>query len=172
MKLRAMFVCGVVLLLSAISVADEGMWLFNAFPNAKVKAKYGFAPDPAWLDHVRLSSVRFNNGGSGSFVSPDGLTFTNHHIASTCLGQISTPQKDFQKIAFYAKTRAEEGYYLLKGTLTEYTTNDVKELCGGRVECVWRKMESKDKPVYARSRDVSLKSFPQDLDEAPKKKSP
>ena len=65
------------------------------------------------------------------------------------------------------KTRAAEGYYLLKGTLTEFTTNDVKELCGGRVQCVWTKVESKDKPVYARSRDVSLKSFPQDL-EAPK----
>jgi hypothetical protein len=69
------------------------------------------------------------------------------------------------------KTRAEEGYYLLKGTLTEYTSNEVKELCGGRVECAWRKVGDKDKTVYARSRDVSLKSFPQDLDEAPKKKN-
>ncbi len=92
----------------SIALADEGMWLFNHFPSAKVKAKYGWAPDQAWLDHVRLSSVRFNNGGSGSFVSADGLTFTNHHVGATCLQQISTPEKDFYKIAFYAKTRAEE----------------------------------------------------------------
>ena len=68
------------------------------------------------------------------------------------------------------KTRVDEAYYVLKGTLTEYTTNEVKELCGGRVECAWRKLDDKDRKVYARSREVSLKSFPQDLDEAPRKK--
>ncbi len=105
---RILLPCIAALLLSSLALADEGMWLFNKFPSAKVKAKYGWAPDQAWLDHVRLSSVRFNNGGSGSFVSADGLTFTNHHVGATCLQQISTPEKDYYKIAFYAKTRAEE----------------------------------------------------------------
>jgi hypothetical protein len=108
MKTRALILTALVLLLTGISLADEGMWLYEAFPVAKVKAKYGWAPDQAWLDHVRLSSVRFNNGGSGSFVSADGLTFTNHHVAATCLSQISTPEKDFYKIAFYAKSRQQE----------------------------------------------------------------
>ena len=87
--------------------ADEGMWLYNAFPGARVKAKYGFAPSQSWLDHIRLSSIRFNNG-TGSFVSPDGLAFTNHHIASECIHNISTGGKDYMKSGFYARTRAEE----------------------------------------------------------------
>jgi len=88
--------------------ADEGMWLYNAFPKDEMKAKYGFAPDQQWLDHVRLSSVRFNNGGSGSFVSADGLTFTNHHVGAVCVQQLSTPGHDYMKLGYYAKTQAEE----------------------------------------------------------------
>jgi len=88
--------------------ADEGMWLYNAFPTNTVKAKYGFEPTQAWLDHVRLGSVRFNNGGSGSFVSPDGLTFTNHHVGAVCVQQLSTHGHDYIKEGFYAKTQAEE----------------------------------------------------------------
>jgi hypothetical protein len=88
--------------------ADEGMWLYNAFPKDKVKAKYGFEPTQDWLDHVRLGSVRFNNGGSGSFVSPDGLTFTNHHVGAHCVQQISTHGHDYIKEGFSAKTQADE----------------------------------------------------------------
>src|SRR6266849_6307476 len=93
---------------SSPSSADEGMWLYNAFPKEKVQAKYGFAPTQQWLDHVRLSSVRFNNGGSGSLVSADGLTFTNHHVGAECIQQLSTGGRDYMKTGFYAKTRAEE----------------------------------------------------------------
>src|SRR4051812_34578893 len=92
---------------AAVVAADEGMWLFNAFPSAAVKAKYGFEPTAAWLDHVRLSSVRFSNG-SGSFVSADGLTLTNHHIAAGCLHDLSTAARDYMKTGFYARTRADE----------------------------------------------------------------
>src|SRR5512141_2319358 len=91
-----------------VAAADEGMWLYNAFPVAKVKAKYGFEPTQAWLDHAQRASVRFNNGGSGSFVSADGLAFTNHHVAQTCLAQLGTAEHDYMKTGFYAKTRAEE----------------------------------------------------------------
>src|SRR5450756_2881576 len=105
---RIVLILTVALLLAGVAVADEGMWLYNHFPTDKVKAKYGWAPDQAWLDHVRSASVRFNNGGSGSFVSADGLTFTNHHVAATCLQQISTPEKNYYKLSFLAKTRAEE----------------------------------------------------------------
>ncbi len=104
---RILAFCFAALILSGMALADEGMWLFNKFPSAKVKAKYGWAPDQAWLDHVRLSSIRFNNG-SGSFVSPDGLAFTNHHIAAGCIHDLSTAEHDYMKTGFYAKTRAEE----------------------------------------------------------------
>src|SRR5215471_14651743 len=95
-------------LLSWPASADEGMWLYNAFPKDKVRAKYDFAPSQQWLDHVRLGSVRFNNGGSGSFVSADGLTFTNHHVGSECIHDLSTGGKDYVQAGFYAKTQAEE----------------------------------------------------------------
>jgi len=84
------------------------MWLYNAAPKDKIKSKYGFDLTQEWLDHVRLGSVRFNNGGSGSFVSPDGLTFTNHHVGAGCVQQLSTEGKDYIKTGFYAKTQAEE----------------------------------------------------------------
>jgi hypothetical protein len=109
MKRALLLLCLLGSLLSNFyAFGDEGMWLYNAFPKDKVKAKYGFEPSQQWLDHVRLSSVRFNNGGSGSFVSPDGLTFTNHHVGATCVQQLSTGGKDYMKAGFYAKTRAEE----------------------------------------------------------------
>ena len=96
------------LLCSSVAVADEGMWLYNEPPKDKIKAKYGFDLTQPWLDHIRLSSVRFNNGGSGSFVSPDGLTFTNHHVGAACVQQLSTEGHDYIKTGFYAKTQADE----------------------------------------------------------------
>lgn len=88
--------------------ADEGMWPFNNVPRAEIRKKYGFDLTDAWLKKVQLASVRFNSGGSGSFVSADGLVMTNHHIASDVLQKISTPQKDYIKEGFYAPTRDQE----------------------------------------------------------------
>jgi hypothetical protein len=88
--------------------ADEGMWPFNNVPRAEIKRRYGFDVTDAWLKRVQMASVRFNNGGSGSFVSPDGLVMTNHHIASDVLQQLSTADKDYLKNGFVAHTRAEE----------------------------------------------------------------
>jgi len=102
----ALLVCAFVF--SNLAIADEGMWLYNEPPKDKIKAKYGFELTQEWLDHIRLSSVRFNNGGSGSFVSADGLTFTNHHVGAACVQQLSTEGRDYIKTGFYAKTQAEE----------------------------------------------------------------
>ncbi|HYH00423.1 MAG TPA: S46 family peptidase [Terriglobales bacterium] len=105
---RGILIATLILAIAGMAVAEEGMWLFNHPPTAKIKAKYGFELTQPWLDHTRLSSVRFNNGGSGSFVSPEGLTFTNHHVAQTCLYGLSKEGQDLYKTGFYAKTRAEE----------------------------------------------------------------
>src|SRR5260221_4767153 len=88
--------------------ADEGMWLFNNPPRKHLKEKYNFEPTEAWLDHVQKSSVRFNSGGSGSFVSPSGLVMTNHHVGLGALQKLSKKGKDYVKDGFYAKTLAEE----------------------------------------------------------------
>ncbi len=88
--------------------ADEGMWLFNRPPKKELQERYGFDPTPEWLAHVQKSSVRFNNGGSGSFVSADGLVMTNHHVGADCLQKLSDAAHNYLHDGFYAKTRAEE----------------------------------------------------------------
>src|SRR6516165_4241117 len=101
-------VCSLVLLQTSAVAADEGMWTFDNPPAKQLQERYNFTPTQEWLDHVRLSSVRFNDGGSGSFVSPRGLALTNHHVALGQLQKISTPQKDYVRDGFYARTQAEE----------------------------------------------------------------
>jgi hypothetical protein len=88
--------------------ADEGMWLYNQFPKQALKAKYGFEPSDEWLKHVRLSSVRFNSGGSGSFVSSGGLVMTNHHVGADALAKMSTAERDLVKLGYHATSNAEE----------------------------------------------------------------
>ncbi len=70
--------------------ADEGMYLFNDLPRELLKERYDFDPSQKWADDLRLASVRFNSGGSGSFVSSNGLVLTNHHVASDTLQKVST----------------------------------------------------------------------------------
>ena len=108
MKRRLGALAVALCLACGVAAADEGMWLFNRAPVQRIKAKYGFAPSQAWLDHLRLGSVRFNNGGSGSFVSADGLAFTNHHVGRECVQDLSTKEKDYIQSGFLAKTNAEE----------------------------------------------------------------
>ena len=107
MKLRslALFLAP---LLAATARADEGMWLYSAPPREQIKAKYGFDVTDAWLEHLMKSSVRFNSGGSGSFVSADGLVITNHHVAADDLQKLSNEQNNYLRDGFYAKTAAEE----------------------------------------------------------------
>jgi Peptidase S46 len=108
------FTCALILAFFALqtlpitAIADEGMWTFNNVPRAEIKKKYGFDVTDEWLKKVQLASVRFNNGGSGSFVSPSGLVLTNYHIVEDIVNEVSTPQKDLAKEGFVARTRAEE----------------------------------------------------------------
>ncbi len=108
MKLRSRLVILAAFIAGGALRADEGMWLFSAAPRAQIKAKYGFDLTDAWLDHVRLSSVRFNSGGSASFVSADGLVLTNHHVAADSLQKMGSKEKNILRDGFYAKTQADE----------------------------------------------------------------
>src|SRR5438034_630717 len=97
-----------LLLGPAFVSGDEGMWTFDNPPIQQLQTRYGFTPAGKWLDHVRLSSVRFNDGGSGSFVSPRGLVLTNHHVALGQLQKVSSPAKDYAKDGFHARSASEE----------------------------------------------------------------
>jgi hypothetical protein len=88
--------------------ADEGMWLFNDPPQKVLKERYGFEPTEEWLRHLQRASVRFNSGGSGSFVSSDGLVMTNQHVGADALHKLSTPEIDYVARGFHARTREEE----------------------------------------------------------------
>jgi hypothetical protein len=88
--------------------ADEGMWLFNNPPLKQLKEKYQFEPTPQWLEHLQKSSVRFNSGGSGSFVSSTGLVITNHHVGLDTLQKASTEKVNYVHDGFYAKSQKDE----------------------------------------------------------------
>ncbi len=94
--------------LASLAAAEEGMWTFDNPPVKQLQEKYNFTPTQEWLDHLRLSSVRFNDGGSGSFVSATGLVLTNHHVALGQLQKVSSPQKDYVADGFLARTPEEE----------------------------------------------------------------
>lgn len=93
---------------SSMARPDEGMWLFDGLPLKVLKEKYNFEPSPEWLEHVRLGSVRFDTGGSGSFVSPNGLVMTNHHVALTTIQAVSTPEKDWVEPGFSSRLYGSE----------------------------------------------------------------
>ncbi len=109
-KLSTVLVLFVVTLLvfAPIMRAEEGMWTFDNPPMKQLAAKYNFHPTQAWLDHLRLSSVRMNDGGSGSFISADGLLLTNHHVARGQLQKNSTAEHDYIANGFYATTPDQE----------------------------------------------------------------
>src|SRR5689334_16469310 len=82
------------------TMADEGMWLFNNPPRKQLKEKYGFDITDSWLDHVQKSSVRFNSGGSGSFVSEDGLVMSNHHVGADALQKFGDKDHNYLRDGF------------------------------------------------------------------------
>ncbi len=88
--------------------SDEGMWLLNEPPRERLKEKYGFDLTKEWLEHAQLASIRFNNGGSGSFVSGNGLIITNHHIGADAMQKLRTAKRDLYRDGFLARKRSEE----------------------------------------------------------------
>jgi V8-like Glu-specific endopeptidase len=113
--------------------ADEGMWTFDAFPAAKMRADYGWAPDQAWLDRVRSVAVRLTGGCSASFVSPEGLILTNHHCVADCLHSLSSAKVDYLKNGFSAARAGEKlcpGQQAEVVTAIRDVTSDIKAAIG------------------------------------------
>ena len=94
--------------LSFAAFADEGMWLYNQPPRQLLQERYQFDATDVWLEHLQKSCVRFNSGGSGSFVSKDGLLITNHHVGADALQKLSAKGKDYVRDGFHAHKRGEE----------------------------------------------------------------
>ncbi|WP_426748143.1 S46 family peptidase [Myxococcus faecalis] len=157
---RALLALG--LLLSLPAVADEGMWTYDAFPVEAVKKAHGFTPTQAWLDKVRLGSVRLAGGCSASFVSPEGLVMTNHHCIRGCIEDLSSPKEDLLAKGFQARTPAEErrcpkveANQLVKMTdVTERMNTATKGLSGAAFNTALKKEMSAVESACATSTDV------------------
>lgn len=102
------FIPLIVVASATCALADEGMWLFNSPPTQQLKQKYNFEPTPQWLEHLQKSSVRFNSGGSGSFISANGLVITNHHVGLDTLQKISSEKNNYVRDGFYARSQKDE----------------------------------------------------------------
>ena len=157
---RALLALG--LLMSLPAAADEGMWTYDAFPVEAVNKAHGFTPTQAWLDKVRLGSVRLAGGCSASFVSPDGLVMTNHHCVRGCIEDLSSPKEDLLARGFQARTPAEErrcpkveANQLVKMTdVTERMNAATKGLAGAAFNTALKKEMSAVESACATSTDV------------------
>jgi Peptidase S46 len=152
-KFRPVVVLLAAFTLSAVleSRAEEGMWTYDNVPVKLLKEKYEFTPTQAWLDHLRLSSVRLNDGGSGSFVSPEGLLLTNHHVARGQLQKNSTAEHDYLRDGFYADTNEKE----MKSPDLEVNVLAGMENVTARVQGAARGITDQAKAMKAREAEIA-----------------
>ena len=104
---RSVFVVVALAASTLVGHANEGFWTFNRIPRAAIKQALGVDLTDRWIERVQQASVRFPSG-SGSFVSPDGLVLTNHHVSLDLLHKLSTPQRDFASKGYVAADRSQE----------------------------------------------------------------
>jgi hypothetical protein len=105
---RALLLNCCLALASGSALAAEGMWTLDNLPADKIAKEYGFRPSAEWGERVMHSSARLAGGCSGSYISASGLVLTNHHCARSCVEDLSTADKDYNKLGFLARTRKEE----------------------------------------------------------------
>lgn len=103
-----MTAAGLLVAMAACGRADEGMWLFSAPPAERLVRDHGVRLTDVWLERLQRSCVRVNSGGSGAFVSADGLVLTNHHVAAQAIQKLGTASRDLLRDGFQARTLAEE----------------------------------------------------------------
>jgi hypothetical protein len=134
--------------------AEEGMWTFDNFPIARANQTLGTNIDQAWLDRVRLSSVKFG-GCSAGLVSAEGLVMTNNHCVATCVANLSTQAVNYAETGFTPRTREEE--LKCPGGSAEILTNiaDVTE----RMQAAGAGLEGQ---AFTRARDAEASRIEQE----------
>jgi hypothetical protein len=145
------FIAAALIAVTPVIRAEEGMWTFDNPPLKQLAAKYNFHPSQAWLDHLRLSSVRLNDGGSGSFVSPDGLLLTNHHVARGQLQKNSTAEHDYLRDGFYAPTPDKE----MKSADLEINVLMGMQDVTGRVQGAAKSIKDEKQALRAREAEIA-----------------
>jgi hypothetical protein len=108
--------CGALLAVAAaLSPArcDEGMWLPQELSDQVIAEMRdrgcALTKDGIWnTAGTGVANAIVHMGATGSFVSPDGLILTNHHVAFGSVQRISTPEKNYIEHGFLARTRADE----------------------------------------------------------------
>ncbi|MDR3683772.1 MAG: S46 family peptidase [Geothrix sp.] len=157
MKPRSLALSLLALTLAAASLrAEEGMWTFDNLPTKQISEKYGWAPDQAWLDHVRLSVLRFP-GGSGSFVSKDGLVLTNHHVGRGWIQRVSSKDADYVKNGFAAATREQELKVPGLEVMTLMATDNITERLAKAVKAGLPEKEA------LKAREVEIEKIKQEM---------
>jgi hypothetical protein len=159
--LLALFVVAPVAFVPVAAFADEGMWTIDHFPVAQVAKAYGFTATPAFLDHIRASSVRLP-GCSGSFVSGGGLIMTNHHCARGCVLALSDPQHNFVADGYYAKTPQDErtcpGFQIVSLLGITHVTKQVTAATAGAAGAAYN---AKQRAVFASIESACANGDPQ-----------
>jgi hypothetical protein len=151
LRLLALFPATLLMSAAPAIHAEEGMWTFDNPPLKQLAVKYNFHPTQAWFDHLRLSSVRLNDGGSGSFVSPDGLLLTNHHVARGQLQKNSTAEHDYLRDGFYARTSEDE----MKSPDLEVNVLVAMEDVTARVQGAARGITDETRALKARDAEIA-----------------
>jgi hypothetical protein len=157
MKPRSLALSLLAFILAAASLrAEEGMWTFDNPPAKRILEKYGWAPDQAWLDHVRLSVLRFP-GGSGSFVSKDGLVLTNHHVGRGWIQRVSSKDADYVKNGFAATTREQEIKVPGLEVMTLMATDNITERLAKAVKA------GLPEKVALKTREIEIEKIKQEM---------
>lgn len=97
-----------ILFIFSLLHAEEGMWPLNMVPQKEIQAKYGVTLSEEWLLQVQKACLRISLGGSGAFVSSQGLILTNHHVGSEAIYNLSIKENNLIEKGFYAPSPEQE----------------------------------------------------------------